>query len=381
MSTPFLSIKDVDFLYKSKVFAGMLLKKAFVGPYMVAIQGNFSCNYRCVFCEWFSPVLKQVNQKVCSSPVYMDMDVYCRLVKELSALGTKTILLGDLEPFMDHKLISKIEFAKQHNLGVIIITNGSFLTEKNIEQLVNLELDYLNVSLNAGTPQTYPQIHVTETEETFERIVSMVSLVEKLKKEKGTSFPRTRLSMVVCNRNYQDVVKFVELCHKTGVKNAHIKRLIAPSRKEILDELALTPTQQTETEQYLAKALEVGQKHGINVDIECKIEQSQQKTEEKNEDLPCYYGWLFSIIDEKGDVYACCFQNYNPSFSFGNINQNSFTNIWFSKKYQNFRKKYKNINERRKMGYHCNQPACIFTNKQVSNILRRPYLLPFRPIT
>ena len=327
--------------------------------------------------EWFSPVLKKKNRKACKSNANMDMDVYHKLIKELSSLGTKTILLGDLEPFMDPKLIEKIEYAKQHNLGVIIITNGSFLTEKNVEQLVNLELDYLNVSINAATPQKYPQIHVTETEETFERIVSMVSLLEKIKKEKGVSFPRTRLSMVVCNRNYQEIIKFVELCHKTGVKNAHIKQLIAPSKKEILQELALTPTQQTEMEQHILDALKVGKKLGITVDIESKEDFHQQKTE----DLPCYYGWLFSLIDEDGNVYACCFQNYNPIFSFGNINKDSFGKIWLSKKYQKFRSEHKNINTRRKMGYHCNQPACIFTNKQVSNILRRPYLLPFRSIT
>lgn len=381
MSNPFLSLKDVDFWYKSKVFAGMLLKKACTGPYMVAIQGSYSCNYKCVFCEWFSPLLKKTNEKVNNSNGYMSMEVYQNLVTELSKLGTKIIIIGDLEPFMDPLLIQKIEYAKQHNLAVMIITNGSFLTEEKVKQLVNLKLDYLNVSLNAGTAITYPRIHGTETEKTFERIVSIVSLVEKIKNEKGSSFPHTRLSMVVCNKNYHEIVKFVELCQQTGVKNAHLKRLIAPSSKEILTNLGLTPSQQKETERYLAEALSIGQKNGVEVSVEWADWTEHQKGQVENEKMPCYYGWLFSIIDDDGNVYACCFQKGNQSCSLGNINENSFTKIWGSKKYQDFRKNHKNISERRKMGYQCNQTPCFFVNKQVSNILHKPYLLPFRLIT
>ncbi len=358
----------------------MLLKRAFVGPYLVAIQGNYTCNYRCVFCEWFSPMIKELRNEIRSPQSHMSMDVFKGLVRELSTLGTKLILIGDLEPFMDTHLIEKINYAKQHNLGVIIITNGSLITKENAEQLVDLKTDYLNVSINAGTPETYPRIHVTETEKTFERIISMVSFIERLKEEKRTKFPYTRLSMVVCNRNYQDVVKFVELCQKTGVKNAHIKRLVSPS-KEIADELELTPSQKKELKEYLVEALKIGKKYDITVDIEWPDWACSQKTLTTNKDMPCYYGWLFSMIDENGNVYPCCFQDRRPSCTIGNITKDRFTTLWFSKKYQDFRKNYKNIDKKRKMGYHCNQPSCFFNNQQVYTILHKPYLLPFTPLT
>ena len=380
MSSPFLNTKDADFLYKSKFFAGMLLKRAFVGPYLVDIGGNYSCNNRCVFCEWFSPMIKKLRKEIRSPHCHMNMDVYKGLVRELSMLGTKVVLIGDLEPFMDTQLIEKIEYAKQYNLEVIIITNGSLINEENAEQLVNLKTDYLSVSVNAGTPETYPRIHVTETEETFERIISMVSLVEKLKEKKRSSFPHTRLSMVVCNRNYRDIVKFVGLCQETGVKNAFIKRLVSPS-KEIADELELTPRQEKEMKKSLVEALQYAKKYDINVDIEWADWIGSQKTHVNQKDMPCYYGWLFSMIDGNGNVHPCCFQDRSPSCTIGNIRDDNFTTLWFSKKYQDFRRKYKNIDERRKMGYHCNQPSCFFNNQQISNILHKPYLLPFRHVT
>lgn len=380
MSGSFLNTNNADFFYKSKVFAGILSKRAFVGPYLVAIGGNYSCNYRCVFCEWFSPMVKKLKKEVHSPDYHMEMDVYKGLVRELGALGTRMVLIGDIEPFMDAQLIEKIEYAKHYNLGVITVTNGSLINEEKAEKLVDLKLDYLSVSINAGTPETYPRIHVTETEETFERIISMVSLIESLKEKKRTAFPHTRLSMVACNRNYHEIVKLVELCKETGVKTAFIKRLIPPS-KEIAEELALTHSQKKEMTKYLVEALKYANRYNINLDVEWPDWAGSHKTQVRRADIPCYYGWLFSMVDGNGDVYPCCFQNRIASCKIGNIKKDNFTKLWFSKRYQDFRKNYKNIGARMKTGYLCDKSSCFFNNKQIYEILHNQYLLPFRHIT
>ncbi|MDP2926388.1 MAG: SPASM domain-containing protein, partial [Nanoarchaeota archaeon] len=51
---------------------------------------------------------------------------------------------------------------------------------------------------------------------------------------------------------------------------------------------------------------------------------------------PCYVGWLFSRIMASGDVIPCLKAH---KFSLGNINKKSFKNIWYSKKYEEFRNK------------------------------------------
>lgn len=334
----------------------------------MAIGDRYQCNHRCIFCEWFSPLVKKKRPQV-SSPDCLSVDVYRKLVGQLSALGTKVILIGNIEePFLDSQLIEKIRFTKQRHLKCFVITNGSLLNRENVEEIVDLKLDYLNVSLNAGTPETYPRIHTTETEETFKRIVSMVSLIEKTKENKQTIFPHTRLSMVVCNRNYHDIVKFVGLAQEIGVKSVVIKRFISIT-KEIVDELEPTPIQEEETKRYLGEALEFARAHKISVDMEWSEWTSAQKTHVED-GMPCYYGWLFSVIDADGNVYPCCFQNRDPSSAIGNIKKVDFNALWLSEKYQHFRKQSKNIDARRQMGYLCNQPSCFFNNKQIYDTLQ-----------
>lgn len=374
MSDQFLNTEDIAFSYKSKFLAGLLSKRAFTGPLFVAIGDRYQCNYRCIFCEWFSPLVKKKRPQVTSSDC-LTLIVYKKLVKELSALGTKVILIGNIEePFLDTDLIEKIKYTKEQNLKCFLITNGSRINEENAEQLVNLKLDYLNVSLNAGTPETYPRIHTTETQETFRRITSMVSLIEGIKEKNKTDLPLIRLSMVVCNRNYQDVMKFIELCQETGVKNALIKRVINAT-EEITYELALTTEQEEETKQSLVDALKYAKEHDINVDMEWTEWTNPQENQLKG-NIPCYYGWLFSVVDADGNVYPCCFQDRNSSCAIGNIGKDDFSTLWFSQKYQDFRKSFKDIDKRKQIGCNCNQPSCLFNNRQVYEILHKPYFLP-----
>jgi MoaA/NifB/PqqE/SkfB family radical SAM enzyme len=262
--------------YKAKAFAGILTTQTFTGPYFATVSDRYQCNYSCVFCEWFSPLVKKKRPQVNSSD-YLDVDVYQKLVGQLSALGTKVILIGNIEePFLDTTLIEKIRYTKACNLQCFVITNGSLLTPKNTEQLVDLGLDYLNISLNAGSPQIYPKIHTTETEATYHQIVAMITHIEALKVAKQTPFPRIRLSMVVCNRNYQDILQFIELAYRTGVKNVQIKRFISVT-KEILDELELTPQQEEETKQYIQQALTIAKKHNIHLDMAWSSGQAHKK--------------------------------------------------------------------------------------------------------
>jgi len=141
------------------------------------------------------------------------------------------------------------------------------------------------------------------------------------------------------------------------------------------EELELTPIQEEQTKKYLIAALKSSKKYGINLDIEWAEWISSKKTLVKNS-IPCYHGWLFTVIDANGSVHPCCFQDRSPTCTIGNIKENEFSTLWCSKKYQDFRRKFKNIDERRKMGYLCNQPSCFSNNKQVYEILHKPYLLP-----
>jgi len=56
--------------------------------------------------------------------------------------------------------------------------------------------------------------------------------------------------------------------------------------------------------------------------------------------MPCYVGWIYARILTNGDVIPCCKAHLFP---LGNLYKNSFKEVWFSRKYNEFRQKAKKL--------------------------------------
>ena len=54
------------------------------------------------------------------------------------------------------------------------------------------------------------------------------------------------------------------------------------------------------------------------------------------QDLPCYAGWTYTRILSNGVVIPCC---KGTGLPMGNVRESSFKEIWYSPKYQEFRKR------------------------------------------
>ena len=49
LSEHFLNSRDIGFSYKSRVLAGILFKRALIGPYFVTIGDRYQCNHSMYF--------------------------------------------------------------------------------------------------------------------------------------------------------------------------------------------------------------------------------------------------------------------------------------------------------------------------------------------
>jgi len=56
--------------------------------------------------------------------------------------------------------------------------------------------------------------------------------------------------------------------------------------------------------------------------------------------MPCYVGWIYARILTNGNVIPCCKAHLFP---LGNLYENSFKDIWFSNRYNEFRRKAKKL--------------------------------------
>lgn len=124
-------------------------------PVSVIIETLAKCNARCVFC----PYTEIARQGEMMPDALLD-----KLIDEMAAfppdIPLRVVPYGVNEPFLDNRLYDFIARVNERvpHAGVTIATNGSTLTDRNIDRLCRLRIDSLNVSLNDYRPDEYQRL-------------------------------------------------------------------------------------------------------------------------------------------------------------------------------------------------------------------------------
>jgi MoaA/NifB/PqqE/SkfB family radical SAM enzyme len=119
---------------------------------MLAIDIIEGCNFKCYFCP-----ASEVEQNI-----YMDLDLFKRIVLEAEELGIRYIDLVPLkgEPFLHPDIYEMIDFADKHVERVNIISNGSAINAKKLST-INRKSLHLSISWYGSTPERFKELTCT----------------------------------------------------------------------------------------------------------------------------------------------------------------------------------------------------------------------------
>lgn len=344
---------------KMKVALGIITKNALTGPTEVSIDLTRKCSLNCIMCWWHSPLLKDHPSKEWINES-MEYDLFKELIRDLTKLKVNRIILGGQgDPMLYPKLFDAMELAKSAGLEVALITSGFFLNEKKIRALFELQIDCLDVSLQAATSETYLKMHPGQREDTFERIKNCVALLGKLKKSQKLNKPRIQIIHIVCSYNYHESVEVVEFAAEVGADSIGFKRIdVVPETEKLL----LNGSQLKELKTLLTKAEQKAKELNINTGLDTFNKfilpglTSGKYTTDFYSHIPCYAGWQSARILETGDVIPCC---GCYELTLGNIKKQSFYDIWYSKKYKQFREQGLDLNKKNLMKDGCKCFSCV----------------------
>jgi hypothetical protein len=123
-------------------------------PHEVSIETQALCNARCTFCPY--PTLERIGTK-------MSDELIERLIDEMAAFKLPFYFspFKVNEPFLDKRLIPVCRMfnEKVPHGRLRLFTNGSALTEKNIDDVAALKnVEHLWVSLNSHIPDEYERL-------------------------------------------------------------------------------------------------------------------------------------------------------------------------------------------------------------------------------
>jgi MoaA/NifB/PqqE/SkfB family radical SAM enzyme len=158
-------------------------------PIHLDIESTGICNLLCPFC---STTTKSWGP---AEPGYMDIALFRRIIDEGAAEGLCSIKLSFRgEPMLHQKLHEMVAYAKAKGImDVYFNTNGTLLTERRINQLIDAGLDRISVSFEGTTKAVYEANRVGAK---FEKVIANVHLLRDVRRRRATPHPQIRVQTV-----------------------------------------------------------------------------------------------------------------------------------------------------------------------------------------
>jgi MoaA/NifB/PqqE/SkfB family radical SAM enzyme len=359
------------FRQKAKLLQSLLTGQvAYTGPFYVSVDLTHRCNLRCLGCPYHSPYVKATSSDHCSISD-IPLRIIEELCKELKTMNTDTLVLsGGGEPLLHPDILKLVAAVKTSGFYTILFTNGTLLERNLIQTFMDLKLDVIRISLWATSPEQYQQNYPATDPENFQRVIEGIKLVAKLKTEQKSKFPSVVLHFPINRNNFQDINSLVDLALAKGCNGVSFTPMV--NWGGTLTPYVLSPGE----EKSVRQSLKLLRKRIHSLSLEHNIDKTLLRYRVGRtfwQKMPCYIPWLHARITVDGAVRPCT----RCDLSFGNLQNNSFHEIWNGSAIRTFRLKAIRSNKLPFLREHCDCDFCCFVgdNARVHRFFK--WFLPF----
>lgn len=318
---------------------GLTNDHALSGPLYAQVSISDPCDQRCVMCCYHPPSEERplLEQFGGARPGIMSLETFDGLVTDLYEGGTRQIdLVGRGEPLLNPHALEMIRRATDRGMTVTMISNGSRLAER-AAGLVGAGLARFRLSLDAGRASTYPKIHVSETVESYDRIVAGLASLVRARGDRGA--PHVSASFTIGALNYRELVEMIEVVGEAGADAAHFQHVLPLTPEGSATVLSASAYDELLRELVPAAAERAGE---LGVATNLRAFAASRPADTTGQDpVPCYVGSYFAVVLGNGNVMPCC-QTERPV---GSLREGGFAQVWNGSSYREFRRAARRLPE------------------------------------
>ena len=128
------------------------------------------------------------------------------------------------EPLGHPEILTMVKAARQSGAHTELITNGVLLDEAMIRGLIEAGLEFLWVSLDGATPESYLDVRLGDE---LPRIVENLRQLRRLRYVLGSRYPKLGIAFVAMKRNLKDLPEVVTLGRRLGARKFHVSNVLA----------------------------------------------------------------------------------------------------------------------------------------------------------
>lgn len=287
-------------------------------PIYVEISPVGHCNHRCTFCA-----VDYLGYK----PRSLDTEMLIKRLYEMGHLGIKSIMYaGEGEPMLHKDIVKIVNETKLAKIDCAFTTNGTLMTRKFIEGCLH-SIDWIKISLNAGTKEAYERIHKAKNKD-WDLVWSNIHYaVEYRNTNKYNAILGVQALMLPDNTD--TLINLVKLAKASGLDYCVIKPY-SQHHSSITHKYEYVKYKEYNN---LCDELSSYSDTGFDVIVRKASMTSwdqRQHTYTKCNATPTFWAYIMST----GDLYTCSAYLSDDRFKMGNIIKEPFRNSWTGLKRQ-----------------------------------------------
>lgn len=277
-------------------------------PIEVEISPSGACNHRCIFCA-----VDYVGYK----PNYLKKDVILRDIKHMADNGLKSVICsGEGEPLLNKDLPEIVKGIKNYGVDVAMSSNGVLLDKDFVNECLDC-FTWIRFSVASTEPESYKKIHQGRKQD-LQLVLDNLQYAAEFKKKNNL---KTTLGVqcLLIPDNLSQITEQAKILREIGVDYFTIK----PYSQHLHSDNHFV----VDYESLLDLEKEIKQLETDTYKIYFRANAMQKMHHKK-----CYNQCLglpfMTHIDAAGEVWPCIAHLGTEGFSYGNINEQTFEEIW-----------------------------------------------------
>lgn len=238
------------------------------------------------------------------------------------------------EPYLNPDFLNMVTYASQKKIYTSTSTNAHYLNEEQAEKTVQSGLDRLIISIDGTTQEVYEQYRVGGQ---LNKVIEGTKHIVAAKQKLNSQTPYVVFQFLVVRPNEHQLHDVEKLAKELGVDEVLFKTA------QVYDYENGNPLIPLNEKYSRYKKLSSG-KYVI-----------------KNELLnQCWRMWSGCVITWNGIIVPCCFDK-DAKHQLGDLKSTSFSSIWNSLKYQDFRQRVLNSRKQIDICQNCSEGTKVWT--------------------
>jgi len=273
-------------------------------PVSIAIEPTTACNLRCPECP---SGLRSFSRPTGN----LKANFFNSIISQISKHTYYLIFYFQGEPYINPSFLEMVKEASDKGIYTATSTNAHFLSKENSIKTVKSGLNRLIISIDGTTQETYSSYRI---EGSLEKVLEGTKNIVEAKKQLNSKSPYLIFQYLVVKPNEHQIEEAKQLAKDLGVDEIRFKTAQIYDFEKGSNLIPDNPKYSRYKKDVLGKFI-----------IDNPLLNH------------CWRLWHSPVITWDGNVVPCCFDK-DAKHRLGNLNDESFKNVWRGNKYNQFRR-------------------------------------------